>query len=112
MARAHIYVRSCDIEIDQVTGLDGSRAHDLVGLSFTVDTLEGWIKSQHLCDIALQPSSIGLCQEGLSDISLLEEDVEHEGEGYEIKGMTSALGDWWDLTKHSHPEQVQQKRRP
>ena len=112
MTRAHIHVCTCDIEVDQVTSVDGSRTHNLVGPSFTVNTLEGWIESQHLRDIALQNFGIGLLQEGINDLILLEEDVEHEGKGCGIDGMVLALGDLWYLTKRPHLEQVQQRRRP
>jgi hypothetical protein len=92
-AEIHIEVRGCDIEIDQVTGIDGSRSYDFVCLGFTVDALEGWINSQHLCDITFQNLRLVVVREGLGDIGLFKEDVEHEGEGCEVEGMTLALGD-------------------
>lgn len=84
--RTHILVRSCDIEIDQVTGHDGGRTHGLASLGFTIDTLEGWINSQHLCDIAFQDFGLVLGHEGSSDIGLVEEKVEHEGECWRSQG--------------------------
>jgi hypothetical protein len=56
----HILTRTRDVEVDQVTSVDGSRTHGLVGPGFTVDTLNGWINPQHLGNIALQVVGLAL----------------------------------------------------
>ena len=76
----HILVRARDVEIDQVADFEGGRAHDLVCPGHAVGTLYRWVNPQHLSDIALKNFRLVGSDEGLSDIGLVEEYVEGEGE--------------------------------
>jgi hypothetical protein len=78
--KTHIQVCTRDVEVDQVTSVDGSRTHGLAGLGFTVDTLDGRVNPQHLGNIALQNFSLVGGDEGLGNIGLVEEDVDRMGE--------------------------------
>ena len=77
----HILVRVRDVEIDQVADFKGCRANDLVCPGLAVDTLDRWVNPQYLSNIALQNFRLVGSDEGLSDIRLVEEDVEGKGEG-------------------------------
>jgi len=77
----HILARTRHVDVDQVSSVDGSRTNGFIYGGFTVDTLDGWVKPQHLGNIALQDVSlVGVRHEGLGDIGLIEEDVGHVGE--------------------------------
>ena len=90
--RTHIMARTRDVEVDQVTSVDGSRTHGLVSPGFTVDTLNGWVNPQHLGNITLQDVSLVLGHEGVGNIGLFKEDIDHVGERWEVENEVFSLG--------------------
>lgn len=88
----HVQVRTRDVEVDQVTTGERSRTHGLVGLGFTVDTLDRRVDPQHFGNITLQDVRLVLLHEGFSDIGLFEEDVDHVGERLGLQKRSSVSG--------------------
>jgi len=57
------------------------------------------VKNQHLNVDTLQDAGLASGHEGLSDIRLVEDGVEHVGECWEVRKRTSTLGHLLDPTK-------------